>query len=157
MEEHNSWKHKKKQIKFWRRKAFKVKKKKKKSKSIYLWRLLLIEKLCIHRGHYFVWKQKKGLWTSKAAGLTVVLEEWVAEKKRNTGGQVADNGDETPSKLCSSQQSSECFTSITWVFLIKTNPSPLRLDTLSGLEGHRRKIIHYILEMSSNSGAYYLL
>lgn len=57
--------------------------------------------------------RKKGLWTSKAAGLTVVLEEWVAEKKRNTGGQVADNGDETPSKLCSSQQSSECFTSIT--------------------------------------------
>ena len=48
-------------------------------------------------------------WTSKAAESVV---GWMSgrlkhscrqKKKKNTEGEAADNGDETPSKLCSSQ------------------------------------------------------
>lgn len=41
--------------------------------------LLLIEQPRIHGADYFVWEQKNGSWTSKAAELVGGLEERVAE------------------------------------------------------------------------------
>lgn len=58
--------------------------------------------------------------------------EWLNYWPRKGGKnrrRAADNGDETPSKLCSYQRGLECFTSITWVFAIKPKqPSALGPD-----------------------------
>lgn len=62
--------------------------------------------------------RKKSLWTSKAAGLTVVLEEWVAEKKgiQRDKWQIMEmrlhlNSAHLSKALSVSHRSPECFSS----------------------------------------------
>lgn len=64
--------------------------------------LLLIEQPHIHRADYFVWEQKNGSWSSKAAELAAGWRSgWLKWNEKIE--EEADNGDKTPSKLCSSQ------------------------------------------------------
>lgn len=140
-EEHRSWKHIK-QMKIWRRKAFKVKKKKEKRKrNVFTllmnaslnWKALHPPSMIILFGNRKRFpgplRLRSRQWGGWVGGWNTAADK---RKKKNTEGEAADNGDESPSKLCSSQWSPECSHRSPECFSSRpSNPSDLREDLLS--------------------------